>query len=77
MASIKKLGTALVLAALIAGGAGTASLEAAGKKKNSTTTDGLTATCDYLYSIMSYPYTSPSVYLYAASLYNYYGCSVQ
>jgi hypothetical protein len=74
MRNIRKFGTALVLAAVMAGGF-TTSLEAKGKKKS--TTDGLTATCSYLYSVMTYPYTSPTVYLYSASLYNYYGCSAQ
>jgi hypothetical protein len=73
MRNIKKFGTALVLAAVMAGGF-TTSLEARGKK---STTDGQAAICEYLNAIMTYPYTSPTVYLYAASLYNYYGCSAQ
>lgn len=73
MASLKKLGTALILAAVLAGGLGTTSLEARGKK--STTTSGQTATCEYLWSVMTYPYVTPTVLLYSTSLYNYYGCS--
>lgn len=75
MKSIKKLGTAVVLAAVLAGGVGTANLEAAKKKSTSSTTDALAATCAYLWSVMTYEYVTPTVYLYAASLYNYYGCA--
>lgn len=72
MASIKKLGTALVLAAALAGGFGTAGLEAAGKK---TTTDSTAAICAYLWSVMTYPNVSPTIYAYASSLYTQYGCT--
>jgi hypothetical protein len=74
MAPIKKLGTALVLAAVMAGGVGTTSLEAKGKKSN---TDSQAAICEYLWSVMTYPYVTPTVLLYSTSLYNYYGCSAQ
>jgi hypothetical protein len=74
MVSIKKLGTALILAAVLAGGLGTASLEAAGKKKPS---DPQAAICSYLWSVMTYPYVNYMILAYATSLYTEYGCSAQ
>lgn len=74
MASIKKLGTALILAAVLAGGVGTAGLEAAGKKKPS---DPQAATCSYLWSVMTYPYVNYVILEYATSLYIQYGCTTQ
>lgn len=72
MRSIRKLGIAVVLSAVMAGGLGMTSLEAKGKKSD---VDGQTATCAYLWSVMTYPYVSTTVLVYATSLYNYYGCS--
>jgi hypothetical protein len=75
MASIKKLGTAVVMAAVLAGGAGTASLEAAAKAKKTTSTmSAQTATCQYLTSVMTYSYVNPSIMLTSATLYNSYSC---
>ena len=71
MASIKKLGTAVVLAGVMSVGLGSTTAAAKGKTGGS----GQAATCSYLYSIITYPYTSPSILVSALSLYNYYGCN--
>lgn len=75
MASIRKLGAAVILAAVMAGGLGTTSLEAAGKKKGGD--DAQAAICSYLWSVMTYPYVNAFILASAASLYTEYGCSVQ
>lgn len=72
MGFIRRFGVALALAGMMAGA--TVGLEA--KKTTSTTSaDSLAAICSYLWSVMTYEYVTPTVYLYAASLYNYYGCA--
>lgn len=70
MASIKKLGTALVLAGVISVGLGSTNVAAKGKQPS-----GQEAICSYLYSIITYPYTSPTILNYALSLYAAYGCA--
>lgn len=69
MRSIKKFLSAAVLAALIAGGLGAATLEAKGK-----TGDSQAAICAYLWSVMTYPYVSPVVLAYATAQYASYNC---
>lgn len=73
MKSVRRSGAAAVIAALIimSGMPGTARVEAAGKKGGS---DGQTATCDYLRSIINYPNTSPYIKAWAISLYRSKGC---
>ena len=73
MASLKKLGAAVVLAAVMAGGV---SLEAAPKKKGGGE-DAQTATCTYLWNVMSYPYVNSLILATATSLYTSYGCTAQ
>jgi hypothetical protein len=77
MNGMRRLGAAAVMAAVVATGLGTATLEAAKKGGNgggSGGGDGQAAICTYLKAVMDYQYTSPYVYVYAASLYSYYGC---
>jgi hypothetical protein len=74
MRSIRKFGMALTLAGVMAVGAGSAGLEAKGKNSG---TDSKEAICSYLLAVMTYEAVSPYVYVYAASLYSYYGCTAQ
>jgi hypothetical protein len=74
MKGFRKFGSALVIAGVMAGVmmSSTASLEARGKKGGgggSTLT-----TCDYLKTIIDYPYTHYAIKLWALSLYKKYGC---
>jgi hypothetical protein len=73
MNSMRRLSAALVMAAMVATGLGTATLEA--KKKGGG--DPKDAICTYLEAIITYPYVSEWVLLYATSLYNYYGCAAE
>jgi hypothetical protein len=73
MSSVNRVGAALVLAAAMAGGLGTTSLEAKGKHGG----DAQAAICEYLTSVITYPYVSAAVLVYATSLYNYYGCGAE
>jgi len=72
MQQIRKFTTALVLAAMIAGAMmiGTARLEAKGKKGG----DPHDAICQYLASVINYPYVTPAVKEYAMSLFKSYEC---
>jgi hypothetical protein len=73
MNSMRRLGAAVVMAAMVATGLGTATLEA--RKKGGGGGGGTESTvCTYLKAVMDYQYTSPYVYVWAASLYSYYGC---
>jgi hypothetical protein len=74
MRSIRKFGVALALAGVMAVAAGNPGLEAKGKKSNP---DSKEAICSYLLAVMTYEAVSPYVYVYAASLYSYYGCTAQ
>ncbi len=63
--------TTLVLGLMLTGGIlGTGRLEDA--KKGGT--DGQVAKCEYLRSIIEYPYVSPAIKAWAISLYNAEGC---
>jgi hypothetical protein len=73
MGPIRKFGVALAIAGVMAGGLGSATLEA--KKKGGG--DPKAAICSYLEAIMEYPYTSEYVLAWVISLYNYYGCDAQ
>jgi hypothetical protein len=76
MKGMRRLGAAAVMAAMVATGLGTATLEA--KKKGGGGGGGTESTvCTYLKAVMDYEYTSPYVYVWAASLYSYYGCPVE
>ncbi len=72
MNSIRRFGAAIVMAAVMAGGLGTAGLEAKGKGGS-----GNDAICEYLQAIYDYPYTSPSILAYVVALANKYGCTLQ
>jgi hypothetical protein len=56
---------------MLSGMLGAPDLATAGKKGGS---DGQAATCEYLRSIITYPYFSPAVQAWAISLYNSQGC---
>jgi hypothetical protein len=73
MKGIRKIGTAAVLAGMIAGGmlAGTARVEAKGKGGGGNPND---AVCAYLASVLNYPYLSPTVAQYVRALFDAYGC---
>ena len=60
---------AFAMAAMLAAGFGTVTLEAAKPKP-----DGNSAICAYLKSVMDYEYVSPAIYVWAASLYKKFGC---
>jgi hypothetical protein len=75
MGPIRKFGTALVIAGLMAGFTGT-SLEAKKKPGQGGGPPELTV-CTYLQTIIDYEYTSPTVLVYAMSLWNYFGCGAE
>ena len=70
MKAMRKLSAALVMAAFMSMGLGTANLEAAKPGKG----NGRAAICDYLEAVMSYENVSPAIYAWAASLYDYFEC---
>jgi hypothetical protein len=69
---IRKFSTALALAGMIAGAMmiGTARVEAKGKKGG----DPHDAICQYLASVINYPYVTPIVKEYALALFTSYEC---
>jgi len=73
MGRIKKLGSAVVLAAMIAGGVmiGTTRVEAKGKKGGGDPQDAI---CSYLAAVINYPYTSDAIKSTALYLFNAYNC---
>lgn len=73
MRRIKKLGSAVVLAAMIAGAVviGTARVEAKGKKGGGDTQDAI---CSYLASVINYPYVSDAIKSSALYLFTAYNC---
>jgi hypothetical protein len=73
MRKFRKLGTAMVLAGMIAGAMviGTTRVEAKGRKGG---VDPIYALCTYLQSVINYPYVSPTIQAYAQMLYDYYSC---
>jgi hypothetical protein len=75
MNGMRRLGAAAVMAAMVATGLGTATLEAKKGGNGGGGGGGTESTvCTYLKAVMDYEYTSPYVYVWAASLYSYYGC---
>lgn len=70
MGPVRRFGAAVMMAAMLAGGmtVGSATLEAKGKKGTSD------AVCGYLYSVITYPYVTPTIQNYAIQLYLAYGC---
>lgn len=75
MGPIRRFGSALTVAAMLAGGltAGSATLEAKGKGGGGGG-DALTAYCTYLENILGYQYVSPYIYQYVLSLWWAAGC---
>jgi hypothetical protein len=69
---VRRSSAAAVIVSLILLGSTPATSEAAAKKKGDP--DGQTATCDYLRSVIEYPYTSPIIKAWAISLYRSQGC---
>jgi hypothetical protein len=70
MTKIRRMGGAVVLAGMMAGGLGTATLEATKPGGGG----GNAAICAYLKKIIAYPNTSPYIRAYALSLWSAYGC---
>lgn len=72
MNGIRRLGSAAIIAGLMAGGMvlGAAPVEAGGKKG----TDSQDAICAYLLSVIQYPYVNLYIKAWATSLYLEYGC---
>ena len=73
MKHMRRLAPSVLIAALIAVVmvVGTARLDAASKKGGG---DPHTAICDYYWSIITYPYVSPTIQAYVLSLYIAEGC---
>lgn len=67
MGRIRRFATAAVLAGVMAVAFGTTA-HAASKKPPKG------GVCEYLTSIITYEYVTPTVLAYALSLYEYYGC---
>ena len=70
MMHLRKLSEAITFAVLLSGGLllTAANVEAAGGNKKSGTT------CEYLASVINYPYVAPAIKLWALSLYKSMGC---
>lgn len=68
MGWIRKFGVAVVLASVMAVGLGT-TVQAASKKPG-----GNKDVCAYLEAVINYEYVTPTVLVYALSLWNYYEC---
>ena len=69
MKRLRAVTAAIVMASLFAVGA--SSLEA----KSKTGGDGQSAICQYLLTVINYPYVSPAIQAMAISLYNSLGCA--
>jgi hypothetical protein len=74
MKHVRRLGGSALIAGLIAIALiiGTARLDAATKKGGG---DSQAAICAYYWSIITYPYVSPTIQAYVISLYIAQGCS--
>ncbi len=72
MSSLRRFGAAIVMAAVMAGGLGTAGLEAKGKGGS-----GNSAICQYLQAIYDWPYTNPTILAYVIALAEKYGCTLE
>ena len=74
--NVMKQSTRKLSTAIIAGMIGSAMMLSAGpleaKQKGGSAQE---ATCAYLYSVITYPYVSPTIQAYAMSLYVSYGCT--
>jgi hypothetical protein len=68
---MRKLGSAVALAAMIAGGMMLGSTTVEAKKKGG---DPNEAICAYLASVINYPYVSDAIKSYALSLFSAYNC---
>jgi hypothetical protein len=76
MKGIRRLSAGLVIAAMVATGLGTATLEAKKGGNGGGNSGGNTSTvCTYLRAIIDYEYTSPYILTWAWALYNYYDCT--
>lgn len=73
MGPIRKFGVALAIAGVMAGGLGSATLEA--KKKGGG--DPKDAICSYLNSVITYWNVNEYVLAVALQLWEYYGCDAQ
>lgn len=73
MNGMRRTSAAFVMAAMVAVGLGTATLEAK-KPGGGGGGGGQAAICSYLESIITYPNISPTILAFAVSLWNYYGC---
>jgi hypothetical protein len=71
MKGLQKTSAAFVVAAMVAVGLGTATLEA---KKPGGGGGGQAAICSYLESVITYPNVNTTILAFAVSLWNYYGC---
>lgn len=68
MRGIRRMTAALAMAAMLAAGLGTATLEAAKPRPDNS------AICEYLKAVMDYPNVSPTIYAWAMGLYKKFGC---
>ena len=73
MSGMRRLSVAFVLAAVMATGLGTASLEA--KKGGGGGGTANSAICAYLKAVIEYPNVNPYILAWAKSLYEHFGCS--
>jgi len=71
MRNPRKLGSAMVLAGMIAGGMMLGSTNVEAKKSRPDPHDAI---CEYLASVINYPYASPIIKDAAMSLFNAYNC---
>jgi hypothetical protein len=69
MRGMRRITAAFTMAAMLAAGLGTVTLEAAKPQPG-----GDAAICSYLKAVMDYEYVSPTIYAWAASLYKKFGC---
>jgi hypothetical protein len=76
MKRIRRIGTAVIVAAVMATSLtlGAATVEARGGKKGSI--DPHEAICKYLAAIINYDYVNPIIKSYAMSLFTAYACDV-
>ena len=68
MSRMRRMGVAMVVAGLIAGGPGTAEAKKPGGGGSNE------AICAYLKNIIDYPHTSPIIREFARDLWTKYGC---
>ena len=73
MGSIRTFGAAVAIAGVMAGGLGSATLEA--RKRGGG--DPKDAICEYLNAVITYPYVNEYVLAVALQLWAQYGCDTQ